>query len=324
MANTLSAANSVDVTDAATFIPELWSDEIVAAYKSNLVLANLVTRMNHRGKKGDTVHIPSPLRKTASAKAANNAVTLITDTESQVNVLIDRHFEYSRLIEDIVEVQALSSLRRFYTDDAGYALAKSTDWHLHVLGTGLQGGTPDTSSIDPPGTVLTYGSGTVIGSDGTTAWSPTTNGNGATLSDAGIRKMMQTLDDADVPMTERYLVIPPVEKKSLLGLSRFTEQAFVGEVGGANSIRNGMVGDIYGASVFVSTNCGFTVDAGATNSFRAGLLIHKSAFVLVEQLGVRSQTQYKQEFLADLLTADTIYGVAELRDTAGVAYICPA
>lgn len=301
----------------------------MAAYKANLVLANLVTRMNHRGKKGDTVHIPSPTRGSASAKAANNAVTLITNTEGVVNVSIDRHFEYSRLIEDIVEVQGLSSLRRFYTDDAGHALAKMTDWHLHVLGTGLQGATVDSTSIDTPGGTLTYNAGTpgvgaVIGSDGTTAWSAATDGNGAAITDAGIRKVLQTLDDQDVPMTERYLVIPPVEKKSLLGLSRFTEQAFVGEVGSANSIRNGMIGDIYGTQVFVSTNCPQTLDTGGTTTFRAALCIHKSAFVLVEQLGVRTQTQYKQEFLADLMTADTIYGVAELRDTAGVAIIVPA
>jgi hypothetical protein len=46
--------------------------------------------------------------------------------------------------------------------------------------------------------------------------------------------------------------------------------------------------------------------------------------VLVEQMGIRSQTQYKQEFLANLFTADTLYGVAELRDGAAVALVVPA
>ena len=35
-------SNHVTNTTAATFIPEIWSDEIVAAYKNNLVLANAV------------------------------------------------------------------------------------------------------------------------------------------------------------------------------------------------------------------------------------------------------------------------------------------
>jgi hypothetical protein len=43
------------------------------------------------------------------------------------------------------------------------------------------------------------------------------------------------------------------------------------------------------------------------------------------------QTQYKQEYLADLMTADTIYGVGRLRDgnvtnssTAGLAFVVAA
>ena len=55
-------SNHVTVTTAATFIPEVWSDEIVAAYKKNLVAANLIKKMNFKGKKGDTVHIPAPTR----------------------------------------------------------------------------------------------------------------------------------------------------------------------------------------------------------------------------------------------------------------------
>ena len=38
------------VTTAANFIPELWSDEVIAGYKKNLVLGNLVTKINHSGK----------------------------------------------------------------------------------------------------------------------------------------------------------------------------------------------------------------------------------------------------------------------------------
>ena len=35
-----TAAKAISATEAATFIPEIWSDEIVAAYEKNLVLAN--------------------------------------------------------------------------------------------------------------------------------------------------------------------------------------------------------------------------------------------------------------------------------------------
>jgi hypothetical protein len=117
----------VDNTSAATFIPEIWSDEVIAAYEKNLVLANLVKKMSMTGKKGDTIHIPKPTRGSANAKVENTAVTVQNAVETEVTVVINKHFEYSRLIEDITEAQALASLRQFYTGDAGYALAKQVD-----------------------------------------------------------------------------------------------------------------------------------------------------------------------------------------------------
>jgi N4-gp56 family major capsid protein len=300
----------VTTTTAATFIPEIWSDEIVAAYKRNLVAANLIKKMNFKGKKGDTVHIPSPTRGSASAKAASTQVTLIAATESEVNVSINKHYEYSRMIEDIVEAQALSSLRSFYTDDAGYALAKQVDTDLIRLGRLAQGGTGARYS------------GAFIGSDGTTAYSYSTD-NQAALTDAAIRRSIQRLDDADVPMDGRFFIVPPASRNTLMGLARFTEQAFVGEQGGSNTIRNGEIGDVYGVKVYVSTNCDTANDAddgtGTAQAARIALMGHKDAYVLVEQQGIRSQTQYKQEYLGTLFTADTLYGVAELRDYSSVA-----
>jgi len=308
-------SNHVTVTTAATFIPEIWSDEIVAAYKKNLVAANLVKKMSFKGKKGDKVHIPSPTRGSASAKAASTQVTLIAATETEVAVDINKHYEYSRMIEDIVEAQALSSLRSFYTDDAGYALAKQVDTDLIRLGRLSQGGTGARYS------------GAFIGSDGTTAYSYSTD-NQAALTDAAIRRSIQRLDDSDVPMDGRFFIVPPASRNTLMGLARFTEQAFVGEQGGSNTIRNGEIGDVYGVKVYVSTNCDTANDAddgsGTDQAARIALMAHKDAFVLIEQVGIRSQTQYKQEYLGTLFTADTLYGVAELRDYSSVALAVPA
>jgi len=306
-------SNHVTTSTAATFIPEIWSDEIVAAYKKNLVAANLMKKMGFVGKKGDTVHIPEPTRGSASLKAANTQVTLQAATEGEKVVSIDKHYEYSRLIEDITEVQALSSLRRFYTDDAGYALAKQVDTSLIQLGRGFNGG-DGTAAYD----------GAYIGSDGTTAYDATANtnaGNGAALTDAAIRRTIQRLDDNDVPMEGRFFLIPPSARNTLMGIARYTEQAFVGEVGAGNTIRNGEVGNLYGMPVFVSSNCD---TATGSDADRVCLMGHRDAAVLVEQQGVRSQTQYKQEYLGTLYTADTLYGVKELRDGSAFALVVPA
>jgi N4-gp56 family major capsid protein len=292
---------------AATFIPEIWSDEIVAAYKKSLVMANLVKKMNFKGKKGDTVHIPSPTRGTASAKTASNQVTLIAANESEVVVNINNHFEYSRLIEDITEAQALSSLRQFYTDDAGHALGRQVDTSLIRLGRAARGGTAGNNQY----------SGGIIGSTGAAYTHGTSNA--ANIADAGIRAAIQLLDDQDVPMDGRSLVVPPVARNSMLGINRFTEQAFKGN---GTTLMNGEFGDIYGVKVYVSTNC--DTAAGNSGTDRVALMFHRDWAVLVEQLGIRSQTQYKQEWLGTLFTADTLYGVAELRDYSAVPIVVDA
>ena len=104
------AAGNTAKTEAATFIPEIWSDEIIAAYQKNLKMAPLVKKLAMSGKKGDKLHIPKPTRGDANAKAADTAVTIIANTESELTVDIDRHFEYSRLIEDIVEAVSYTHL----------------------------------------------------------------------------------------------------------------------------------------------------------------------------------------------------------------------
>jgi N4-gp56 family major capsid protein len=305
-------SNQVTTTIAGNFIPELWSDEVIGAYKSNLVVANVVTKLNHKGKKGDTIHIPVPSRGSASAKAANTQVTLSAATNSVVDVSLDKHYEYSKLIEDIAEVQALASMRKFYTDDAGYALAKQVDSDLIDLGEGFQSG----ATTDGSYTTAYIGSGTTL-------WSGT---NEADLDDDGLRALILVLDNADVPMDNRSLIVPPVCANDLLGINRFTEQAYIGS---GDALKTGKIGQIYGVDVFISTNCDTAASGGGTGSSgggteRVGILMHKDALVLAEQVGVRSQTQYKQEYLGDLFTSDTIYGVKELRNDAGVCFVVPA
>ena len=311
MATGAIGTNHQTVTTGATFIPEIWSDETIAAYKSNLVVANLVTRLNHKGKKGDTINIPTPVRGSATVKAANTAVKIQSDTHNNTAVSINKHYEYSVLIEDITEVQALSSLRKFYTDDAGYALAKQVDTDIVTLWEGLQGGTV-------AGANAAAWEKAVIGSVGTTLYTGNSS-NAADITDAGIRAMILKLDNANVPMDNRYIVMPPIAANDLLGINRFTEQQFIGN---GDAIRTGKIGQIYGVDVYVSSNCP-TTTTGDTATDRVGCLMHKDAFALAEQVSVRSQTQYKQEWLGDLFTSDTLYGVAELRNTAGISFVVP-
>jgi len=308
--------NHVTNTTGATFIPELWSDEIVAAYKSNLVLANLVNKMPMSGKKGDTLHIPKPTRGSASAKGAESQVTLIAATESEVQVSVDKHYEYSRLIEDITDVQALASMRKFYTDDAGYALAKQVDDDLFALGKSLG---------DGDGSDWTHSNSFYIdGANGIAAYAEDTVAITDVFTDLAFRELIKQLDDNDTPMENRFIVIPPSVRQTIMGIDRYNSSDFVDGRG----VMNGQIGTLYGIDVYVSSNCP-VIETAANNTASAvdtkGAIIgHKDAMVLAEQMGVRSQTQYKQEYLSNLFTSDTLYGTQVLRPESALVVAVPA
>jgi hypothetical protein len=265
---------NMTVTTAAKFIPKLWSDEVIATYKGNLVAANLVRNLNHTGKKGDTIHIPTPGRNAATAKAANTAVTLVVDTAVHTDIVINKHFEWSTQIEDIAELQALNSMRRFYTDDAGYALAKNIDSALIT---------------DMDGAAALTGGNAVIAS--VTNW------------DASILIAIENLNDNDVPLNDRSMIVTPSCMTALMTEERFTEQAFIGS--GA-AIKTGKIGMIYGIDVYMSTQVG-------TGNTEKAFMFQKDALVLATQQSIRTQTQYVQSQLADLFTADTVYGSKVVR-----------
>jgi len=296
---------AVDNTSAAKFIPEIWSDEVIAAYKSNLVMANLIKKMSMTGKKGDTIHVPKPTRGSAHAKVAETAVTIQNSVESEVLININKHFEFSRLIEDITEVQALASLRQFYTGDAGYGLAKQVDNDLFALAKSFGDG--DGSSYVNSGSFqinTTSGALEAYDADGTA--------DIGAFSDAAFRALIQKMDDADVPMDGRSFVVPPSLRNAIMGIDRYTSTDFVNGKG----VETGKIGNLYGVDVYVSTNVP-VIDTTGGASIRGAQLIHKDTSVLAEQQAVRSQTQYKQEFLGTLYTADTLYGVQVMRPEAG-------
>ena len=319
--NTPGVAGSSD--EAGAFTPEQWSNEVIAPYKASRILAGLVTNWNFVGQYGDTIHVPTFVRGAANSKSAEAVVTPNATTSTLTDVSIDKHIEYTVLLEKFAEVQAMPSMRRAYVDDAGYAISRKIDWDLHMLGRSNPAADVAVGG-DVPGA---HYADAVIGSDGTTTWNPSANtsaGNAAALADAGIRRMLRTMDDNNVPMEGRSFVLPPVELESLRGIARFTEQAFTGESGSSNVIRTGLMGDLYGTPVYVTSGCPPVDDTAGSPDQRAGMLLHKATFVLVEQQRIEAVQAFLSEFLATQLTWHTIYGVKEVRATNVIPFIVPA
>jgi hypothetical protein len=124
------------------------------------------------------------------------------------------------------------------------------------------------------------------------------------------------MDDADVPMDGRKFAIPPSLRNAIMGVDRYNSSDFVDGRG----VQNGQIGKLYGIDIYVSSNMPVIETAGDNSvgdAIKAALLFHTDTMVFAEQLGVRSQTQYKQEYLSTLYTADTLFGTKTVRPEAG-------
>jgi len=312
-----TASNHVNTANAATFIPEIWSDEIIASYEKSLKLSPLCKKMSMKGKKGDTIRLPVPGRGAVSSHTQGSLVTIQSNVEDDFVVVVDRHHEYSRLVDDIVEVQAFSSLRSHYTQDAGYQHAKKVDTDIgnmfvnvnatgaHTAPGSLIAGTPTDAQWAACTGAFTTAASTGALVDYTAALAPNT------FTDQTFRELIVKLDDRDVPMDGRVFVVPPALRSTMMGIDRFVSSDFSDQ----QAVKSGRIGSLYGVDIYVTTNC------PTTNSNKVALFFHKDCILHVEQMGVRTQTQYKQEYLSTLFTADALYGLQVYRPEAGLALV---
>lgn len=247
--------------------------------KSNLVLLPLIKHYDADVKSsGQTVEIPNVSAITASLKAQNTVVTLNYNTETKTTITINRHYESSFLVEDILAAQSNYSTRSDYTQAAAYAISEKVDSDIaKVMVAAFTG----------------YGA------------------YGTALNDNLILTVNRYLSENKAPRTDRSIVVHPKGEAELLAIDKFVRYDALGT---GEAIKNGKLGTIYGSTVYMSQNLVYLDTAADEYS---SLFFHKEAAAIAMQVSPRTQAQYKQEHLGWLVTVDVLYGVTTLRSGFG-------
>ena len=277
------ASANIGTTAGNVFRPNVWSKEVLMFVKSNLVLLPLIKHYDADVKSsGQTVEIPNVSAITASLKAASTVVTLNYNTETKTTITINRHYESSFLVEDILATQSNYETRSDYTQAAAYAIAEKIDADL--------------------ATAMT------------TAWktaSQTSGAYGTAIADVNILAVNRYLSENKAPRTDRVLVVHPKGESELLNIDKYVRYDALGT---GEAIKSGKLGTIYGVDVFMSQNLVY-LDT-ATDEYNS-LMFHKEAWAIAMQMSPRTQAQYKQEYLGWLVTVDVLYGHIGLRGNFG-------
>lgn len=273
---------NIGATAAGVFLPNIWSKEALMFVKSNLVLLPLVKHYDADVQSsGQTLEIPNVSAISANVKAQNTVVTLNYNTETKTTITLNQHYESSFIVEDLAKIQSAYELRSDYTQAAAYAIAEKVDGAI---------ATAMTTAFDKFGAY------------------------GTALNDNLILTVNRYLSEAKAPRSDRSIVVHPKGEAELLAIDKYVRYDALGVGGDANSIKNGKIGRIYGADVYMSQNLVY-LDT-ATDEYNH-LFFHKEAWAVAMQLQPRTQAQYKQEYLGWLVTVDVLFGHTELRDDFG-------
>ena len=280
---------NITTTTAAVFLPTLWSVETLRATESALVAAGLVKRYDALVKsRGQAINIPNISNLSVTAKTANSDVTTQTVTETDTTISIDKWYESSFEIEDMVAVQSNYDLRSEYSEKAGYAIAKQVDSDV----------------------LSCYSS-----------WTTTDVGTyGVDMGDSTIVSAILTLNTNDLPLENRAFVIHPNQLAAIMKIDKFVKADFLGEYNQPTPVKKGpnsryMWGEIYGVPVYYTNNVPTT--AGTPTQYH-NMLLHKEAIALALQQAPRLQAAYWLPSLAWKVVVDCIYGVSALRLTGGI------
>lgn len=212
-------ANTIDTTQAAPFIPEIWANEALAILRENIAVAPRVLRDTDVAafQRGDVLHIPYPGTLAASDKAAGTEYTLAQPTgEADVQLTLNKHKAVSFVVEDVSRAQSSQDLVRRYSEASAIAIAEVIEDDLIAA---IQAAT---------GSVGTYG-----------------DDAGAAL----LRTARKTFTDNKVPQSDRYMALSSKDWAALLGDSGLT-QFFANAQ--PDAVRSGELVRLYGFEMFES------------------------------------------------------------------------
>ena len=269
---------SFTTTTHDKFIPEVWSKEAQLARESRLYMANKVDRFDVEfAGGGDLLHIPKVANLTAGDIGNDGSLTDTAPTETEATITINKWKGLSINVPDILKAQSKLDLMKIYTEKIGFALAVAVEDDLLTLYDGLSQNV-GTASVD--------------------------------ITDATFRSAVQKLDEANAPFEDRYLIIKPSQKNALLGIDKFVRYDAVARSAGDSPIVKGLMGEIYGVQIMVSTRV-------ETNSATENIMWHKSAFGLAMVKDVKME-QFARTQFSDRMGSSELYGFAELRDDHAV------
>lgn len=297
-----NGANSYSGTAySGTFIPTLWSGKLAQKFYAATVfgeIANTDWQGDISGM-GDSVIINTIPTITINSYSVGQNLAYEIPAPSTITLTINKGKYFGVNVNNVLELQAKPKLMDTFTNDAAMQMKIAID--KDVLAGTFNGG----AATNQGATAGKISGGFNLGTD----TAPVTLTASNILS--SITALSSVLDEANIPETDRWLVITPAERQILMQ-SNLAQAQFMGDQ--SSILRNGKIGQIDRFTVYVSNLTpraalnkawdGTTNTSAKRHAIMAG---HKAGISFASQIAKVESLQNPNDF-GNLVRGLNVYG----------------
>lgn len=287
---------------SGTFIPTLWSGKLAQKFYAATVfgeIANTDWQGDITGM-GDSVIINTIPTITINNYQIGQNLAYEIPAPSTITLTIAKGKYFGVNVNNVLELQAKPKLMDVFTNDAAMQMKIAVDTDV-LLGTFNQG-----AATNAGATAGKISASFNLGTD----LAPVTLTAANILQ--SITALSSVLDEANVPETDRFLVISPTERQTLMQ-SNLAQAQFMGDP--SSILRNGKIGQVDRFTVYVSNllpraiaGQSYTGSAVTSALKRHAIMAgHKSAITFASQIAKVESLQNPNDF-GTLIRGLNVYG----------------
>jgi hypothetical protein len=287
---------------SGNFIPEIWSGKLIENFYDATVLS-AISNTDYEGeirRMGDTVNIRTQPNITIREYVKGQNLVVENPDSPKLQLVIDKGEYFSCVEDDIDRVQSDIKLMDMWSKDASEQMKIKIDQRV------LTDMLPD---IDSRNKGATAGAKSAAFNLGTTGTPLTVTKDGASTTTPVVDLIVDmgtVLDEANVPESDRFLVIP-ARMAGLIKKSELKDASLTGD--SVTPLRNGRLGMIDRFTLYVSHN--LNVASGKT-SIIAG---HKMGFTFASQM-TEMETLRAQSTFGNIVRGLQVYGYKVVKPEA--------
>jgi len=309
----VAGAYATSPSYSGTFIPTLWSAKLNAKFYAASVIADICNR-NWEGEisnLGDKIIINNIPSMSITNYTIGTNLNYEVPTPSQIELLVDKAKYFGFNVNDVLEYQSKPDLMNMFSNDAAEQMRTRID--STVLYNTFKGAASGN-----------FGATAGVKSVAIDLGLDTAPVNLATADKTlnTILGMASVLDEQNVPDSDRWLIIDPATRMSLMN-SKLAQAHLMGDP--TSPVRNGRIGVIDRFTVYVSNQLpyaaagtatawysGFgdesTITSAGTDLKRRAIIAgHKSAISFASQMAKTEQLRNPNDF-GDLVRGLNIFG----------------